>query len=924
MGKKLANKMLLIGWDAADWKVIHPLLDAGEMPALEKLINNGVMGNLATLEPPFSPMLWSSIATGMRPDKHGILGFTEPDPSGGGVRPVSGTSRKVKAVWNILMQNNFKTNVIGWWPSHPAEPLNGVCISNFYQRANSPIEIPWKMLPGTVYPSKLAKTFSDLRVHPDELTAAHILPFIPNAEKIDQNKDKSIGMLSKIIADCSSIHSAATWTMENTEWDFMAVYYDAIDHFGHGFMKFHPPKLPGVPDESYENYKEVIVSGYKYHDMMLDRLMKLAGNDTTIMLISDHGFHSDHLRPLTLPKEPAAPAFEHRPYGIFAMMGPNIKKDERIYGATLLDIAPTILTMHGLPYGEDMDGKPLVQSFIEPVLPEQIPSWEDIKGEDGTHPKGIKEDPYAAKEAMDQLIELGYIEDPGENKQEAVKRTIIESEYNLSRVYTGSNRHALAIPILERLYKENPDEIRFAQRLATCYQQENRINDCKNIIKKIKVLLEKNAEKNKQERLKKLEEDESIKQEEKEKIKQNINNKVKKEFPGILLLEGTIFLSENKSKKALELFKKAEKVAPNLPNLYLHLGRAYSQVKQYDDAERAFNKALNIDGDNAQAHYGLGVALLRKEKYLEAVDSLLSTISLIYHFPFAHYHLGEALISLKEYEHAAEAFEVCLTMAPNISKARNWLIKIYEEFLSSPEKAKAVAERPIIKQQNVKNNTAIENVETEEEILSEKATAHRTALKEKSEGEIIIVSGLPRSGTSMMMQILDRGGVPIFTDKLRKADESNPKGYYEHEAVKGLARDNSWLKEAKGKAVKVIAQLLFKLPARYNYKIIFMQRDIQEIVISQQKMLQKNGKRKVDEKNYPLGLELAFKNTLDKVKVWNNRNYNVEVLFMLYPAVLEDTANKVKEINKFLGMDLDENAMEMAVDASLYRNKIPV
>src|SRR5690348_17013463 len=102
MNHRSTRKLLLIGWDAADWKVAIPLIDQGLMPALESLINNGVMGNNATLSPILSPMLWNSIATGMRPDKHGILGFMEPDPDSDGVRPVSSTSRKVKAVWNIL------------------------------------------------------------------------------------------------------------------------------------------------------------------------------------------------------------------------------------------------------------------------------------------------------------------------------------------------------------------------------------------------------------------------------------------------------------------------------------------------------------------------------------------------------------------------------------------------------------------------------------------------------------------------------------------------------------------------------------------------------------------------------------------------------------------------------------------------------
>ena len=122
MSDRIAEKVLLIGWDAADWQVINPLLDAGQMPFLEMIVNQGVIGNLATLEPALSPMLWTSIATGKRADQHGVLGFIEPDPTGKGVRPVTSISRNSKALWNILTQRGLRSNVVGWWPSHPAEP----------------------------------------------------------------------------------------------------------------------------------------------------------------------------------------------------------------------------------------------------------------------------------------------------------------------------------------------------------------------------------------------------------------------------------------------------------------------------------------------------------------------------------------------------------------------------------------------------------------------------------------------------------------------------------------------------------------------------------------------------------------------------------------------------------------------------------
>ena len=128
----MSRRLLLVGWDAADWKVIDPLLARGEMPHLAGLIQRGVRGNLATIHPAFSPMLWTSIATGKRPPKHGILGFTEPTPDGLGVQPVSNLSRRTKALWNILHQNGMRSIVAGWWPSHPAEPIHGAMVSDLF------------------------------------------------------------------------------------------------------------------------------------------------------------------------------------------------------------------------------------------------------------------------------------------------------------------------------------------------------------------------------------------------------------------------------------------------------------------------------------------------------------------------------------------------------------------------------------------------------------------------------------------------------------------------------------------------------------------------------------------------------------------------------------------------------------------------
>jgi predicted AlkP superfamily phosphohydrolase/phosphomutase len=451
MPHPLTRKVLLIGWDAADWKIINPLLDAGKMPNLERMVNEGVMGNLATLYPALSPMLWTSIATGKRPFKHGIYGFTEPNPHGGGIRPVSSYSRTTRALWNMLHLRGMRSNVVGWWPSHPAEPINGVMVSNHFHRAVALMDQPWPLHEGTVHPPRLVEHLAKLRVHPQELDAGVIGLFVPEFDKIDQEKDHRLEGLAKTIAEAAGIQAAATALMQLEPWDFMGVYFDAIDHFCHGFMNYHPPRMEWVEEADFALFSGVVEAAYRYHDLMLGTLLELAGDETTVILISDHGFHPDHLRPRHIPVEPAGPAAQHRQHGILVMKGPGIKRDEIIHGASLLDIAPTILHLFGLPVGEDMDGTPLVNALSEPTEIAAIPSWDDLPGEDGSHPVEMQIDPVANREAIAQLVALGYIDKPADDLETALAETVRELDYDLARSYMDGGRYLDALPLLEKL-----------------------------------------------------------------------------------------------------------------------------------------------------------------------------------------------------------------------------------------------------------------------------------------------------------------------------------------------------------------------------------------------------------------------------------------------------------------------------------------
>ena len=704
------KKVMLVGWDAADWKLIHPLMDRGLMPYTKSLVEDGVIANLATLSPVLSPMLWTSIATGKRPFKHGVLGFTEPTADGTGVQPVTNLSRKTKAVWNILNQNGKRCHVVGWWPSHPAEPIDGVMVSNHFHRAPRSTDSRWPMAPGTVHPPELATALAELRFHPAELTEEHVRPFVPHGQKIDQSKDRRLDMILRTIAECTSIQSCATHLLENEPWDFAAVYFDAIDHFGHGFMKYRPPRQEFVSEADFEIYQNVVAAGYVYHDMMLGRLLELAGEDTTVLLISDHGFHPDHLRPSAIPIEPAGPAVEHRDFGILAMRGRGIKADELVHSATLLDVAPTILTLFGLPVGDDMDGRSLAEAFINPPPVKTIPTWDAVPGNDGRHARARTLEADESREALEQLVALGYVERPADDSKQAVAQTVRELDYNLALSYVDAGMHGAAAPILARLYRDYPLEFRFGIQLATCLHLLGMTRDMSRLIDDLNTRWRKAAKRarrrlaevatiGRQRRAewreaKSKRDDDAwsspppLFSEAEQRVIRSLRAIARGNEQTLEYLASNVAMSEKDYEKALDHLQKARESEANAPGFHLRVGNAYVELKRPDDAETCYERALALDPHNPGAHLELCRSALQRRRNRRAVEAAKTAVGLKFHFPPAHYFMGVAQERTGDIDGAIDSFERALSQNPNFAEAHTRLAGIYKRHVRSEKRAK--------------------------------------------------------------------------------------------------------------------------------------------------------------------------------------------------------------------------------------------
>ncbi|WP_422014817.1 alkaline phosphatase family protein [Roseateles sp.] len=640
MTEPLARKLLLVGWDAADWQMMHPLIDAGRMPHLKRLVEHGTIGNLATLQPMLSPLLWTSIATGKRAYLHGVHGFVEPTPDGTALRPTASTTRQCKALWNILAQSGKRCQALGWFASHPAENINGACVSELFHVAPaSATPDDWPPQPNAVFPASLADDLAELRLHPAEVTASMLLQFIPKAAQLDQRDpevQRLLSTLARRLAECISLHSLTTALMEEQPWEFCTAYYDMIDRVGHDFMAFHPPRMANVRPDLYEPLCGVMNAVYEFHDQMLGRLVELAGPDAHVMIVSDHGF----LNGASRPTQTISPEQWHRPFGTLLLAGPGIRKDATLPGATLLDIAPTVLTLFGLPVGRDMEGRVLVNAFEKPPAIERIDSWEAVPDPvyDARVREAAAEDPAAAAASMRQMVELGYIEAPGEDVERDIVRARAAQKFNLACTCLDGRHAGRALALALELAAQFPQEPAyrvFAGQAAIAAGDGAALLGIADDLERLQP-----------------------------------------GHPQLPMFRAFQHWIAGDAATALRHFEQAARDGHDNAWLQCRIGRACLRLRQWAQAEQAFRRALELDANNAEAHYGLSVALPRQGQVEEGVQSGLRAIAIQHDDPLAHFQLGAVMSRLGWYERALQAFDISLTILPNFAIAHRYVSQI--------------------------------------------------------------------------------------------------------------------------------------------------------------------------------------------------------------------------------------------------------
>jgi tetratricopeptide (TPR) repeat protein len=362
------KRVIFIGLDGADWSLLDQYTARGVMPTLAKLASEGSSGTIRTISPPLSPLIWTTMMTGVSPLEHRILDFLRVNPVSQQREPITSDERKVPAVWNMATAAGKKVGALGFWATYPAESINGLMVSDrlftflFSEKAPPP---------GVVYPASMESwareglTRAQNETGYDAVKA--VLPWLTDAEytqaaAVTDPYAHPVSALRRILIETKVYDNLGRDWLSRERPDLLLLYFQGTDSIGHVFAPYAPPQQTSVSQADYERYKDVPERYFAAIDQMLARYVALAqSTGSVIMLASDHGFLWGEGRPTTLSSAANTTAAKwHAENGIYLLWGPGISRSQGHAGTGKVDqVCATLLALAGVPPGRNVAGPPL-------------------------------------------------------------------------------------------------------------------------------------------------------------------------------------------------------------------------------------------------------------------------------------------------------------------------------------------------------------------------------------------------------------------------------------------------------------------------------------------------------------------------------------------------------------------------------------
>ncbi|HEV8336192.1 MAG TPA: tetratricopeptide repeat protein [Candidatus Polarisedimenticolia bacterium] len=661
----LRRKVVVIGVDSFDWRIIDPLIAQGRMPNLAQLVARGVRANLRTLRPILSPVIWTSIATGMKPARHGIVDFVVTARDTGELVPVTSAMRQVPALWTLLSRQGIDVTVVAWWATWPAETVRGSIITDriAFQLFEDARQDDWKSADpaknrGKTYPPGLMDEVRPLIKAPGEVTDGEVAAFLPRRTlppSLTPEQKDLLNRFRTVLAAGATYHAVALQRLREAGTPLTMIYYEGPDTTAHLFMKYRPPLLAGTRRADLELFGAIVDRYYELQDRYIGEILAAAGAEADVLLVSDHGFKAGSDRPpdsdSTIEKGQAAEW--HAPIGVLAMAGPDVRRGSSLAAASVLDVAPTVLALFGLPAARDMDGQPLTEAF-EPAFLERHPvAWIDSYGGARSAPSASTPAASAGDAALiEKLRSLGYI---GEDRLTAhnnrgimamdegdVDAAVADFEKALASV--GGDAGGMIRANLARAWMKKGD-LAQARRYVDQALAEDPRN--KSAIVMLAGILSKQGDEAGAER----------------------------ELRRAIALDPTLTLAHSMLGEllqrrgsldaALAEFRKVVEIAPLSPVEFNSIGNIHRKRGEVDRAMEAYREALRCDAQYVGAYNNLGLCLQEKGRLDEAKALYEKALAIRPENPILRNSLGTLLALQKDKSAAIAEFERAVKADPD-------------------------------------------------------------------------------------------------------------------------------------------------------------------------------------------------------------------------------------------------------------------
>jgi len=466
------GRVIVLGLDGLDPRAVDLLMSEGKLPNLARLRKEGAYGRLQSSKPMLSPVLWTTVTTGKTPDQHGIGHFTAIDPKTAEMLPVTSGIRKVKALWNILSERKRKVAVVGWWATWPAEDVHGAMVSDHlcYHFLFPQGQGGAPTVQGLTDPPELAQKLQPLVRRPGDVTPQEAAPFIhvspaEFARPFDFDDDVSHFKWALATADTYRRVGLKLWRDEQP--DVLMAYTEGTDSVAHLFGHlFRAAGLSGELLEQQKKFGDAVEQMYLYADRIVGDYVQAMDRNTTLIVLSDHGFDlgATQADPSKTRDMRRVSERFHNAEGVLYLYGRGVKARARLDEPKLVDVAPTVLALAGLPPARDMPGRVIAEGLTTRIPGPAVASYET-----GPASTRTAQDPQADPQILERLRSLGYIgggASPPPGSAAGAGPRSPTGERNIAALHFEAGRYEEAAAAYRRLLADDPKDASLHTSLA--------------------------------------------------------------------------------------------------------------------------------------------------------------------------------------------------------------------------------------------------------------------------------------------------------------------------------------------------------------------------------------------------------------------------------------------------------------------------